>query len=160
KPIRTVADMQGMKIRTPNTAIYVETFQALGATPVPMNIDKMYESLKTHQVDAQTNPLTIIELFKLYEIQKYVSLTSHLWAGFNLMASLKVWEKLPTDIREIIERNAVKYVKIQRQENGAMNNTLQAKLTEQGMIFNEADKNSFRAKLGPFYATWKEKVGA
>ena len=83
KPVRTVADMQGVKIRTPNTALYIEAFQALGATPVPINIDKLYDALKAHEVDAQTNPLTIIELFKLYEIQKYVSLTSHLWAGLQ-----------------------------------------------------------------------------
>lgn len=160
KPVHTVADIQGMKIRTPNTALYIEAFQALGATPVPMNIDKVYAALKAHEVDAQTNPLTIIELFKLYEVQKYVSLTSHLWAGFNLLASLKVWQGLPADVREAIERNAVKYVKMQRQENAGMNDTLQAKLTEQGMTFNKADANTFRERLGPFYASWKEKVGA
>jgi tripartite ATP-independent transporter DctP family solute receptor len=160
KPVRTVADIQGMKIRTPNTAIYIEAFQAMGANAVPINIDKLFDALKAHEVDAQSNPLTIMELFKLYEIQKYVSLTGHAWAGFNSMASLKVWEKLPADIREVIERNVVKYVKMQRQENAQLNNTLQAKLTEQGMTFTEPDKNSFRSKLGPFYASWKEKVGA
>jgi TRAP-type C4-dicarboxylate transport system substrate-binding protein len=76
------------------------------------------------------------------------------------MVSLKVWEKLPADVREVIERNVVKYVKMQRQENASMNNTLQSKLTEQGMTFTQPDKDSFRAKLGPFYASWKEKVGA
>jgi TRAP-type transport system periplasmic protein len=160
KAVRTVADIQGMKIRTPNTAIYIEAFQAMGANAVPINIDKLYESLKAHDVEAQSNPLTIMELFKLYEIQKYVSLTAHAWAGFNSMASLKVWETLPADVREVIERNVVKYVKMQRQENASMNNSLQSKLTEQGMTFTEADKNSFRSRLGPFYASWKEKVGA
>ena len=159
KPVHTVADIEGMKIRTPNTAIYIEAFQALGATAVPINIDKLYESLKAHEVEAQSNPLTTMELFKLYEIQKYVSLTAHAWAGFNLMASLKVWETLPMEVRAVIERNVVKYVTMQRQENAAMNNGMQAKLTEQGMAFNEADKNSFRSRLGPFYANWKDKVG-
>ena len=119
KPVHSVADIQGMKIRTPNTALYIEAFQALGATPVPINIDKLYDSLKAHEVEAQTNPLTIIELFKLYEVQKYVTLTSHLWAGFNLMASLKRWERLAEEIREMIERNITKYVQIQRKENAA-----------------------------------------
>jgi TRAP-type transport system periplasmic protein len=160
KPVRTVADMQGMKIRTPNSAIYIEAFQALGATPVPINIDKLYDALKARDVDAQTNPLTIIELFKLYEVQKYVSLTSHIWAGFNLMASLKRWESLPADVRQVIERNAAKYVQMQRQENAALNDSLQSRLSEQGMVFNEADTNSFRSRLGPFYTSWKQKVGA
>lgn len=160
KPVHTVADIQGMKIRTPNTAIYIEAFQAMGANAVPINIDKVYEALKSHEVEAQSNPLTIMELFKLYEIQKYVSLTGHAWAGFNSMASLKVWEKLPEDIRGVIERNVVKYVQMQRHENADMNNSLQSKLASQGMTFNEADKNSFRSRLGPFYAEWKEKVGS
>lgn len=160
KPVHTVADIQGMKIRTPNTAIYIEAFQAMGADAVPMNIDKVYDALKSHEVEAQSNPLTIMELFKLYEIQKYVGLTGHAWAGFNSLASLKVWQKMPAGVREVIERNVVKYVKMQRQENASMNNTLQSKLTEQGMTFTQPDKDSFRAKLGPFYANWKEKVGA
>ncbi len=66
-PIRTVADLEGVKVRTPNTPIYIELFQALGATYVPVNIDKLYETLKARVVDVQTDPLTIIELFKLYE---------------------------------------------------------------------------------------------
>ena len=62
---------------------------------MPINIDKLYDALKAHEVDAQSNPLTIMELFKLYEIQKYVGLTGHAWAGFNLLASLKVWQRMP-----------------------------------------------------------------
>lgn len=159
KPIRTVADLEGLKVRTPNTAIYIELFQALGASPVPINIDKLYDSLKAGVVDAQTDPLTIIELFKLYQVQKYVSMTSHIWGGFNMIASLTRWDGLPADVRGVIERNVAKYVKMQRQENAALNDGLPAKLTEQGMTFNDADTSSFRARLGPFYTRWKDKVG-
>lgn len=159
KPIRTVADLEGVKVRTPNTPIYIELFQTLGASPVPMNIDKMYAALKDKTVDAQTDPLTIIELFKLYEVQKYVSLTSHIWGGFNMIASNKRWEALPADVQGVIERNVAKFVSIQRKENAALNNSLRAKLTQQGMTFNVADTVSFRGRLEPFYTQWKEKVG-
>jgi len=159
RPIRTVADLEGVKVRTPNTAIYIELFQALGATPVPVNIDKLYETLKARVVDVQTDPLTIIELFKLYEVQKYVSVTNHIWGGFNLIANLKRWQSLPADDRGIIERNVIKFAKMQRMENAALNEKLRATLTQQGLIFNDAETGSFRAKLDPFYASWKQKVG-
>ena len=159
KPIRTAADLQGLKVRTPDSPVYLELFKALGATPVPINIDKMYASLKDGIVEAQTDPLSIIELFKLYEVQKYLSLTSHVWGGFNLIANLKMWQKLPADVREVIERNTAKYVQLQRAENQALNDSLRAKLTDQGMTINEADTKSFRAPLGGYYVHWKQVVG-
>ena len=117
-------------MRTPDSQIYIELFKELGATPVPININKMYESLKSGVVDAQTDPLTIIELFKLYEVQKYLSMTSHVWGGFNMIANPAMWQKLPQDARTVIERNVVTHVRAQRAENEALNHSLRAKLTE------------------------------
>ena len=159
KPIRTAADLEGLKVRTPETAIYKELFQSLGAVPVPTSINKMYETLKSGAAEAQTDPLAVIELFKLYEVQKYVSITNHLWSGFNLIANLKTWNGLREDDRKAIERNAAKFVSMQRKENAALNESARSRLMQQGMVFNEADTASFRARLGPFYAHWKETVG-
>jgi tripartite ATP-independent transporter DctP family solute receptor len=159
KPIQAASDLQGLKVRTPETPLYKELFEALGATPVPTSINKMYETLKSGAAEAQTDPLAVIELFKLYEVQKYVSMTNHLWSGFNLIANLKTWNGLPEDARGVIARNAAKFVGMQRRENAALNNSLQSRLTGQGMIFNEAETGSFRARLGPFYAHWRETVG-
>jgi tripartite ATP-independent transporter DctP family solute receptor len=158
-PIRTVADLQGLKVRTPSTALYVETFDTLGAVAVPTTLDRMYETLKSGAADAQTDPLAFIELFKLYEVQKYVSITNHLWAGFNLFANLKRWEGLPADVRSIIEQTVPAFVRRQRQENQALNERLRKDLLARGMIFNEADTESFRGRLGPLYAKWKGIVG-
>jgi tripartite ATP-independent transporter DctP family solute receptor len=159
RPIRAAADLPGVKVRTPETPLYKELFEALGATPVPTSINKMYETLKSGAADAQTDPLAVVELFKLYEVQKYVSMTNHLWSGFNLIANLKTWNSLPEDVRGAIARNAANFVSMQRKENAALNGSLQPRLTAQGMIFNEAETGSFRARLGPFYAHWKETVG-
>jgi TRAP-type C4-dicarboxylate transport system substrate-binding protein len=159
KPIRTAGDLQGLKVRTPETAIYKELFQALGAVPVPTSINKMYDTLKSGAAEAQTDPLAIIELFKLYELQKYVSITNHLWSGFNLIANLKTWNGLREDDRKAIERNAAKFVAMQRKENATLNESARARLTQQGMVFNDADTATFRAKLGSFYAHWEETVG-
>lgn len=159
KPIRTVNDLQGLKIRTPDAPIYVEAWKALGASPVVANLNKLYETLKSGAAEAQTNPLATAEFLKLYEVQKYVSLTSHAWSGFNLLANRKLWERFPSDVQTIIERNAEKYVRLQRADHSALNAQLRVKLAEQGMTFNEADTSSFRARLSPYYARWKETVG-
>ncbi len=145
-PIRSADDLQGLKIRTPDAPIYVEAWKALGATPVVANINKLYETLKSGAAEAQTNPLAIAEFMKLYEVQKYVSMTSHGWSGFNLLASMKLWERLPADLKQVIERNAVKYVRLQRADNAALNAEFRTKLAGQGMIFNEADTSSFRGQ--------------
>jgi tripartite ATP-independent transporter DctP family solute receptor len=159
RPVRTAADLQGLKMRTPDAPIYSECWQALGATSVIANFDKLYETLKTKAADAQDNPLNVVELLKLYEVQKYESMTSHMWSGFNLIANLKTWERLPADIQAVIQRNAAKYAKLQRADNEALNGSLRTRLQERGMIFNDVDAASFKAMLGGYYARWKREIG-
>jgi TRAP-type transport system periplasmic protein len=158
-PIRTVDDLQGLKIRTPDAPIYVEAWKAMGAAPVVVNFNKLYETLKSGTAEAQTNPLAVAEVVKLYEVQKYVSLTNHGWSGFNLLANWKLWQRFPADVQEIIGRNAVKYVRLQRAELAALNTELRTKLATQGMTFNEADTSSFRPRLATYYAHWKSTAG-
>ena len=160
RPIRTADDLKGIKMRTPDTPIYIECWQALGATPVAFNFNKIYEVLKNGQADAQDNPLNVAELLKLYEVQKYISLTSHIWSGFNLIANFKMWQGLPADVQRIIERNAEKYVKLQRNDTDKMNHELPPRLAQRGMMINQPDAASFRSRLGDFYARWKNTIGS
>lgn len=160
RPIHTAEDLQGIKMRTPDAPIYVECWRALGATPVTFNFNKIYEALKTGEADAQDNPLNVAELLKLYEVQKYISLTNHIWSGFNLIANLKMWQGLPADVQRIIERNAEKYVKLQRNDTDKMNHDLPPRLTQRGMAINQPDAASFRARLGDYYARWKDTIGS
>jgi len=134
--------------------------QALGAEPVTINVNQIYAGLKDGKVDAQENPLAVTEVFKLYEVQKHMAMTNHMWSGFNLMANLALWRKLPADIQAVIERNASKYVRLQREDQGAFNGGLRKTLTERGMVFNDVDQELFRARMAPVYAVWKEKLGA
>lgn len=159
RPIRTADDMKGLKIRAPGSAIYQEFWKALGAAPVSMNINNLYTGLKSGAAEAQEDPLDVIELFKLYEVQKYVSVTNHSWSGYNLLANLKLWQRLPHDVQEVIRRTAEKFVRLQRADTDKLNNTLRANLIQQGMLFNEPDIPSFRARLGTFYEHWKGSVG-
>src|SRR4029077_6765557 len=89
-------------------------FAAFGAEPVTTPANAIYSALKSGHVAAQENPLAILDGFRLYELLKYVSMTNHMWSGFNLMSHLATWQRLPPDIRSVIERNAAKYVRQQR----------------------------------------------
>jgi TRAP-type transport system periplasmic protein len=119
KPIDTPKDLAGFKIRVPVSPMLVSSFKALGAAPTSMNLTELYTSLQTKVVDGQENPLNVVETAKLYEVQKYVSLTSHAWDGFWLVANKRSWNKLPEDLRklssEIFDTHATK----QREANAA-----------------------------------------
>src|SRR4030081_90436 len=116
RAITTPEDFAGMKIRVPPGQMMLDTFGAFGAQPVTTPSNQIYDALKTGRVDSQENPLVIIQGFRLYELLKYVSLTNHMWSGFNAMAHPATWKALPDDINGVIERNATKYVRQQRQD--------------------------------------------
>jgi tripartite ATP-independent transporter DctP family solute receptor len=160
RAIATPQDFAGMKIRVPPGQMMLDTFGAFGAEPVTTSANKIYDALKTGRVDAQENPLAILEGFKLYELVKYVSLTNHMWSGFNAMAHLGTWKALPDDIKSVIERNVTRYVLKQRQEQAALNTALREDFVKRGLVFNEVDQAAFRAKLPAVYAVWKEKLGS
>lgn len=159
RPIRRPEDLAGMRMRVPAGMLVSDTFKALGAEPVTINSDGIYEALKTGTVDAQENPLALLELFKLDQVVKYVSLTSHMWSGFNLLAHLPTWRRLPGDITSIIERNVTKYVRLQRRDQGQLNATLPGTLARRGLVFNDVDAAPFRAHLDGVYSAWKAQLG-
>jgi TRAP-type transport system periplasmic protein len=153
-------DLAGMKIRVPPGQMIFDTFKALGAEPVTTLASQLYDALKSGRVEAQENPLAVLEGFKLYELVKYVSLTNHMWSGFNLMAHLPTWRSVPDDIKTVIDRNVTKYVRRQREEQGKLNASLRAGFAARGLAFNEVDQAAFRARLPGVYASWKEKLGS
>ena len=160
RPIRTAADMQGLKIRVPGSEVYQSFFKALGAQVFTMNLTQTLAAMKSGMVEAQDDPWDDVELYKFYEAQKYGSVTDHSWSGYNMLASLRVWQSLPADAQRSIEANAKKYVALQRADNDRLNVQLRQDLQSKGMVFNDADKASFRAVLGNFYPRWKEHIGS
>jgi TRAP-type transport system periplasmic protein len=160
RPIVAPSDFDAMTIRVPPGQMMRDTFAAFGAKPITTPANRIYDALKTGEVDAQENPLAIIEGFKLYELVKYVSLTNHMWSGFNEMAHLATWEALPEDVKATIERNVAKYVRAQRQDQAALNAALREDFVKRGLVFNEVDQAAFRARLSGVYATWKERLGS
>jgi TRAP-type transport system periplasmic protein len=160
RPIAKPEDFAGMKVRVPPGQLIFDTFKAFGAEPVTTPANAIYSSLQSGKVEAQENPLGIVEGFKLYELIKYVSMTNHMWSGFNLMSHLPTWQKLPNDIKAVIERNATKYVRQQREDQGRLNASLRDSFAARGLQFNDVDQAAFRARLPNVYASWKERLGS
>ncbi|MCF8565152.1 TRAP transporter substrate-binding protein [Alicyclobacillus tolerans] len=106
KPIKTPADAKGLKIRTPPAPTNLLAGRVLGGNPVPLNPQELYMALKQHTVDAQENPLSFIYADKLYEVQKYVSLTNHILQSQVVLINYKFWKSLSSSQQNIIQ-NAV-----------------------------------------------------
>src|SRR5436189_6066561 len=83
RPINAPDDLKGFKIRVPVSPLWTSLFQSLGAAPAGINFSEVYTALQTHIVDGQENPLTLISLAKLFEVQKYASMTNHMWDGYH-----------------------------------------------------------------------------
>jgi len=158
-PIATASDFSGFRIRTPPGNLYIDLFKALGAAPTPINFSELYPALQTHIVDGQENPLLNIEFARMYEVQKYLSLTAHMWGAYWLLANGDFWTALPADLKAIVSRNARTYGLRMRAQVIAFNESLLGKLKSQGMTVNVPDRTSMRAKLGDFYKNWKGQFG-
>ena len=162
RPIKTPEDLKGLKIRVPVSPLWTSMFKAFNSAPVSINFAEVYSSLQTKTVEGQENPLALIHTNKLYEVQKYVSMTNHMWDGFWFLGNVKAWEKLPKDLQAIFEKNVNLAAEKEREDVRKLNESLQADLQAKGLQFNTVDPKAFREALrkAGFYAEWKEKFGA
>lgn len=162
KPIKTPDDLRGYRIRVPVSPIFTSLFQTLGANPTSINFNELYTALQTHLVDGQENGLVTIEAGKLYEVQKYVSETNHIWDPFWLLGNPRAFNALPDDLKTIVRREFDRASIEQRADVARLDASLKSQLTQKGLTFVPADRAAFRAALGKagFYAQWKDKFGA
>ncbi len=158
-PIHTAADLAGVKIRSPGGEIARDFFETFGAEAGYVPFNQMYQALKERRFDGQSDPLGVVLSLKLYEVQSHLSLTRHWWSGFTLLANAAAWAALPADIKQVVERNAEKFALLQRQDTEAINAAGTEELAGRGMTVTIADADSFRFRLGPLYARWREKAG-
>jgi len=161
RPINGPDDFKGFKIRVPVSPLWTSMFKAFDAAPASINFAEVYSALQTKIVEGQENPLAIISTAKLYEVQKYCSLTNHMWDGFWFLANRRAWERLPEDIRKIVVKNVDAAAINQRADTAKLNANLEQELASKGMIFNQPNIAPFREKLrtAGFYAEWKGKYG-
>ena len=161
RAIRAPEDLRGFHIRVPVSPIFTGLFQALGAAPTSINFNEVYTALQTKLVGGQENGLVVIETAKLYEVQKYVSQTSHIWDCFGLFANRRAMGRLPADVQEIVRREIGQSVMDQRADAAKLEASLNGELTGKGMAFVEVDRAAFRAVLqkSTFYSDWRGKFG-
>ncbi|MGO3932759.1 TRAP transporter substrate-binding protein [Rhodopseudomonas pseudopalustris] len=161
RPINGPEDFKGFKIRVPVSPLWTSMFKAFDASPASINFSEVYSALQTKVVEGQENPLALISTAKLYEVQKYCSLTNHMWDGFWFLANRRSWERLPVDVREIVARNINAAAVKEREDTAKLNATVREELAGKGLIFNQPTVTPFRDKLrsAGFYAEWKGKYG-
>jgi tripartite ATP-independent transporter DctP family solute receptor len=161
KQIKTPQDLQGFKIRVPPSPISVDLFRALGAAPATLNIAELYTALQTRVVDGQENPLGNIYTQKFFQVQKYCSLTNHMWVGYWILMNGAAWDALAPADQKIVEDAFNAQALVQREANEKLDGSLEDKLKAEGMEFYQPDVAAFRAALAKsgFYTDWKAKFG-
>lgn len=161
RPINGPDDFKGFKIRVPVSPLWTSMFKAFDASPASINFSEVYSALQTKVVEGQENPLALISTAKLFEVQKYCSMTNHMWDGFWFLANRRAWEKLPADLRAIVAKNINAAAVNERVDTEKLNATVRQELTAKGLIFNQPAVAPFRDKLrqAGFYAEWKGKYG-
>ncbi len=162
KAITAPEDLKGYRIRVPVSPIFTSLFTAFGANPTSINFNELYTALQTRLVDGQENGLVAIESGKLYEVQKYVAETSHIWDPFWLLGNRRSFTQLPADLQETVRREFDRAAVEQRSDVAQLDATLKAQLTAKGLAFASVDKAAFRGALvkAGFYKSWRDKFGA
>ena len=161
KPIRSADDLANFTIRTPAGALWGDLFKSFGASPTPINFNETYTALQTKIVDGEENPYAIIDSAHLYEVQRYLSVTNHMWSAYHFLGNNTAWLALPADVRAIVERNLTRYALQQRVATAERNASLADQLARRGMKINQAETESFRTRLqtSGFYRKWKATFG-
>jgi TRAP-type transport system periplasmic protein len=163
RPIRTVEDIAGLKLRVIPNAINVDWVSALGANPTPMAFPEVYSGLEQKAIDGQENPVTVILANKFYEVQKYLAITNHQYNPQTVIVSKKLWDTLSNDERKILSDAALEAGRYQRQVSREQAGLALETLKKNGMEVTElspAELEKFRAKMKPVIAKHSAIVGA
>lgn len=151
RPIAQPSDLQGIKIRVMESPIYIELFKALGANPIPMGWGEVYTSLQQGVIDAQENPPWVLWAFKIYEVQKYYSLTGHSYAGNVIMMNKKLFDGFDPKIQKVLVESAKEASAYERKVNNDGEADVLEKLKGKGMQINDPDRKPFQVKCSPVY---------
>lgn len=158
RPITTPEDLKGLKIRTPSSSWRLKMFQVWGANPTPIPFGDVFIGLRTGVIDGQENPLTNIYAAKLQEVQKYLSITNHVYSPAYLTVGTNSYKKLPQNVRDIIEQAAKESQSWSYNEADRLDKELEKKLIEAGMQVNIADTKAFMDASKPIYDEFTSSV--
>jgi len=162
RPITKTEDLAGVKLRVMQNPVYLESFNALGANAIPMAFSELFGALETRTVDGQENPFNTILSSKFYEVQKYVSVTNHVYSPWIVMVSKKFWDGLSKDEQKVLMDAAKISRDFERKDTRAEAARAVADLKSKGMEVNEVsptEVNRMRDKLTRVNATIATNVG-
>lgn len=159
--ITKASDIEGLKLRVIQSPIYVDTFSALGANPVPMNFSEVYTALEQKTIDGQENPFSVIETSRLNEVQKYLAVSNHMYNPQSLIASKKKWDALTKDEQEILMSTVIEARDWQRQNSRAMagKSLENLKKTMEVSVLPPEEIAKIRAKIRPVIDKFSANVG-
>ena len=161
RPINVPADLKGMRLRVPQAPVLIALFKALGGAPTPLDSNAVYVALQSHLIDGVENPNYILETSKLFETLKYVSITNHVWTGLTIIANGDAWQRLPKNLRDIVEHYFSSGAVLEREDVRREDFEYEAQLKQQGLIYNKPDLASFRAavRAAGLFAQWRSSFG-
>ena len=158
KPIVKPADLAGMKLRVPQGKWRVKMFQAYGANPSPMALSEVFVALQTGVMDGQENPLTQIYSSKFQEVQKFLSMTGHVYTPAYLATGRTKFASLPADVQAALSAAAKETQAYVYQQAAKLDNDLLDKIKAAGVKVNDADKDAFIAASKAVYADFAKEV--
>jgi TRAP-type transport system periplasmic protein len=160
RPIDSPADLKGLKMRTMENPIHIEAYRQFGILPTPMAFTEVFTALQQGTVDGQENPLSVITSAKLYEVQKYLALTGHVYSPAVILMNKGKWDALSPADKQAFEAAAHEAVKANRARVDDDERKAVADLRAKGMIVNDhIDKAKFQAQLAPVYADFAKRFG-
>ncbi|MDT8284101.1 MAG: TRAP transporter substrate-binding protein [Thermovirgaceae bacterium] len=159
RPVETPGDIKGLKIRVMQNPVYVDSFKALGANAVPMAWTEALTALQQGTVDGQENPLNVIVSFKLYESQKYMTITRHAYAPAPIIMSMLTWKKLSADQQQAVLKAAQEAVVFERNFNNENEKSWVKELQGKGMVVSTPDLKPFLEAVKPVYDAYGKNYG-
>jgi tripartite ATP-independent transporter DctP family solute receptor len=156
-PIKVPADLQGIKLRVPGGTWRVKMFKAYGANPSPLAFSEVFVALQTGVMDGEENPLAQIYPARFYEVQKYLSMTGHVYTPAYVTAGAS-WTRLPADVQKILADTAVEMQPVVYKIAADLDESLFKKLKDAGMQINDADKDAFIQASKPIYDEFAKEV--
>ena len=160
--IETLDDFKGLKMRTMESPIIMEQFNAMGSNPVPIDYSELYNSLQNHTVDGQENPLATISTLKLYEVQDYMLYSEHAYLAQILLVSKSWYESLPTDLQDDILTVAKEVTEWERQEIQNLEAGYLQEVKDSGTTvyeLSDAERERFRTAMASVYEVGEELIG-
>ena len=162
RPITRVADLKGLKMRVPETPILMDWIRRVGADPTPMAFTELYNALQQEVVDGQDNGIHLSFSARYYEVQKYYTLTNHIYAPALMLYSELKWRQLPADLQKIIQDAAIETRDLQRKLNAELRNDRLEQMKKSGLqvtVLSKEALKEFMESAEPTYKQFENVVG-